>query len=74
MNKEEAEVIVQMYSPSSIESVVLEKHWFLMMSFSLFIHNNTQIDNCADLSKVSYQARAVAFTRRKTRFGKATSS
>ncbi|CEG76643.1 hypothetical protein RMATCC62417_11506 [Rhizopus microsporus] len=71
MNEEEAEVIVQMYSPSFIKSVVvLEKHRFLMTSFSLFIHNNTQIDDCADLSKVGYQARAVAFIRRKTRLGK----
>lgn len=41
-----------------------------MISFSCFIHNNKQIDDCADLSRVGHQEKAVAFIRRKTRFGK----
>lgn len=41
-----------------------------MTSFSLFIHNNAKIDDCADLFKIGYQARAVTFMRRKTRLGK----
>ncbi|KAI9024375.1 hypothetical protein CLU79DRAFT_803844 [Phycomyces nitens] len=67
----EASRIVNEYGPKLVESVViLENHWFFMTSFSCFIHNNRQIDDCADLSKVGHQEKAVAFIRRKTRFGK----
>lgn len=71
LNAVEARRIVNEYGPKFVESVViLENYWFLMTSFSFFIHNNLQIDDCADLSKVGYQEKAVAFIRKKTRFGK----
>ncbi|CEI90773.1 hypothetical protein RMCBS344292_05085 [Rhizopus microsporus] len=67
----EASRIVNEYGPKLVESVViLENHWFFMTSFSCFIHNNHQIDDCADLSKVGHQEKAVAFIRRKTKLGK----
>ncbi|CAO3686586.1 unnamed protein product [Rhizopus stolonifer] len=67
----EASRIVDEYGPKLVESVIiLENHWFFMTSFSCFIHNNLQIDDCADLSKVGYQEKAVAFIRRKTALGK----
>ncbi|KAI9483612.1 MAG: hypothetical protein EXX96DRAFT_606591 [Benjaminiella poitrasii] len=67
----EASRIVDEYGPKLVESVViLESHWFFMTSFSCFIHNNLKIDDCADLSKVGHQEKAVALIRRKTRLGK----
>lgn len=67
----EASRIVKEYGPKLVESVViLENHWFFITSFSCFIHNNPQIDDCADLSKVGHQEKAVAFIRRKTKLGK----
>jgi hypothetical protein len=67
----EASRIVLEYGPKLVESVViLENHWFFMTSFSCFIHNNLQIDDCADLSQVGHQEKAVAFIRRKTTLGK----
>ncbi|RCH88292.1 hypothetical protein CU098_007295 [Rhizopus stolonifer] len=67
----EASRIVNEYGPKLVESVVvLEDHWFFITSFSCFIHSNHQIDDCADLSKVGHQEKAVAFIRRKTKLGK----
>jgi hypothetical protein len=62
----EASRIVNEYGPKLVESVViLENHWFFMTSFSCFIYNNHQVDDCADLSKVGHQEKAVAFIRRQ---------
>ena len=71
LNEVEASRIVYKYGPKLVESVVkLENHWFLMTSFSCFIHSYPQINDCADLSKVGNQEKAVAFIRRKTNLGK----
>lgn len=71
LNAEGASAMVCEYGPQFVESVVvLKKHWFFMTSFSCFIHNNKQIDDCTDLSRVGHQDKAVALIRRKTRFGK----
>ncbi|KAI9273434.1 hypothetical protein EDC94DRAFT_502483, partial [Helicostylum pulchrum] len=40
----------------------------LVTSLDVFIHNNVAIDDCADLSKISYQNTPIAYIRRKTRF------
>jgi hypothetical protein len=67
LNAVEAERIINRYGPIFVESVVILKdYWLFMTSFSCFIHNNLQIDDCADLSKIGYQEDAVAFIRRKT--------
>jgi hypothetical protein len=50
--------------------MILDEYWFFMTSFSLFIHNNQKIDDCADLSKVSYQNEEVGFIRKKTKLGR----
>ncbi|KAI7880263.1 uncharacterized protein EV154DRAFT_524010 [Mucor mucedo] len=55
------------YGPQLVESVII---LVFMTRFSCFIHNNHQIDDCADLSKVGHQEKAVALIRRKTRLGK----
>ncbi|KAG2201559.1 hypothetical protein INT47_007436 [Mucor saturninus] len=71
LNAVEASRIVNEYAPKLVESVIiLENHWFFMTSFSCFIHDNNQIDDCADLSKIGHQDKTVAFIRRKTRLGK----
>lgn len=49
--------------------VVLDHYWFFCTSFSTFVHNNKNIDDCADGSKVGSQKNAVAFIRKKTRAG-----
>lgn len=67
----EAPRIVNEYESKLVESVaVLEDHWFFITGFSCFIHSNHQIDDCADLSKVGHQEKAVTFIRRKTKLGK----
>ncbi|CAO3698431.1 unnamed protein product [Rhizopus stolonifer] len=71
LNAAEASRIVNEYGPKLVESVViLENHWFFMTSFFYFIHNNLQIDNCADLSKAGHHEKVVAFIRRKIALGK----
>ncbi|CAO3616292.1 unnamed protein product [Mucor hiemalis] len=68
---DEASKIVNTHCPQLVESVViLKNNWFFMTSFSVFIHNNPQVDDCADLSKVGHQEKMVAIIRRKTRLGK----
>ncbi|KAL9545664.1 hypothetical protein MBANPS3_007037 [Mucor bainieri] len=71
LNAAEADEIVNEYGLQMMESVViLDGYWFLTTSCSMFVHNNSHIDDCADLSRVGHQAQAVAFIRRKTRLGK----
>ncbi|KAI7882109.1 uncharacterized protein EV154DRAFT_428437, partial [Mucor mucedo] len=62
--------IVNKCGPKLVESVVviLKNYWFFMTSFPCFIHNNCQIDDCADLSKIEHQEKTGAFIRRKTQF------
>lgn len=50
--------------------VIIEGYWFFITSLSIFIHNNPQMDDCADYSKFGYQTSPVAFIRRKTSMGK----
>ncbi|KAG1136430.1 hypothetical protein G6F37_012023 [Rhizopus arrhizus] len=62
---------VKKYCPQYVESVViLANHWFLITSFSSFIHNNPKVDDCADKSIISYQSNPIAFIRRKFQYGK----
>lgn len=66
LNAVEVKRIVNEYGPKFVESaIVLENYWF-----SCFIHNNLQINDRADFSKVGYHEKAIAFIRRKTRLGK----
>jgi hypothetical protein len=48
--------------------VVLEGVWFLFTSMDAFLHKNTDVDDCADLSKISYQPIPNGFLRRNSRF------
>lgn len=71
LQKVEAEELVSKYCSNLVESIIIIKDtWFLMTSFSVFVHNNPKIDDCADQSKVGHQNEAVAFIRRKTRMGR----
>lgn len=59
------------YEPDFVESmIILRGYWFFMTSFSLFIHQNPQVDDRTDMSKVGYQEKVVVFIKRKTRLGK----
>lgn len=48
---------------------IIDDHWFFITSFSVFIHDSN-LDDCADASRVGLQLSAVAFIRKKTRAGK----
>ncbi|KAG1138510.1 hypothetical protein G6F37_010456 [Rhizopus arrhizus] len=62
---------VNKYCPQYVESVlILANHWFLVTSFSSFIHNNPKVDDCADKSIIRYQSNPIAFIRRKSQYGK----
>lgn len=43
-------------------------YWLLITNLDVFIYGNAKIDDCADLSKISYQKKPVAYIRRETRF------
>ncbi|KAG1111367.1 hypothetical protein G6F42_015053 [Rhizopus arrhizus] len=71
LNADEANRLVDKYCPQYVESVlILANHWFLVTSFSSFIHNNPKVDDCADKSIISYQSNPIAFIRRKSQYGK----
>lgn len=71
LNVVEASGIAHKYGLMFVELLILlENYWFFMISFSYFIHNKFQIDDCAILSKVEHQEKAVTFIRRKINFGK----
>jgi hypothetical protein len=71
LNADEAKRLVKRYCPQYVESVIiLANHWFLITSFSCFIHNNPKVDDCADKSIISYQSNPIAFIRRKSQYGK----
>ncbi|KAI8328222.1 hypothetical protein BD560DRAFT_417399 [Blakeslea trispora] len=67
MNTKEARQLIDTHCPKFVRSVViLAGYWFLITSFSSFIHINISIDNYANSSKVGYQDKAVGFVRIKT--------
>ncbi|KAG0793582.1 hypothetical protein G6F17_008898 [Rhizopus arrhizus] len=55
---------------SPINRFFYAKEYHVWKNFSYFIHNKFQIDDCAILSKVEHQEKAVTFIRRKINFGK----
>ncbi|KAI8052668.1 hypothetical protein BDF21DRAFT_325205, partial [Thamnidium elegans] len=67
---EEAENIATNYGTKFVNSItrLAGNYWFLITSLDIFIHNNAKIDDCADLSKISYQKNPIAYIRRKTSF------
>lgn len=71
LSADEAICLVKKCCPRFVESVVvLANHWFLITSFSPFIHNNLEVDSCADRSIISYQSNPITFIRRKVPYGK----
>ncbi|CAO3675401.1 unnamed protein product [Rhizopus stolonifer] len=76
MNKEtkldlsQAKQLVKEAGSVFVESVIiLQGYWFLVTSFSVFIHNPNRVDDCADKSRFPYQNNPVAFVQRKTNYG-----
>lgn len=66
----QAKQLVKEVGPAFVESVIiLQEHWFLVTSFSLFIHDPNRVDDCADKSRFPYQNKPVAFVQRKTNYG-----
>ncbi|CEG76729.1 hypothetical protein RMATCC62417_11588 [Rhizopus microsporus] len=56
--------------PAFVESaIILQTHWFLVTSFSVFIHDPNRVDDCADKSRFTYQDNPIAFIQRKTGYG-----
>ncbi|KAI8081799.1 uncharacterized protein B0P05DRAFT_578817 [Gilbertella persicaria] len=66
----QAKQLVKEVGPAFVESVIiLQEHWFLVTSFSVFIHDPNRVDDCADKSRFPYQNKPVAFVQRKTNYG-----
>ncbi|KAI7898408.1 uncharacterized protein BX663DRAFT_582056 [Cokeromyces recurvatus] len=64
LNAEEATRIVNEYDPKFVKSVViLENYWFFMTNFSYFFHNNFQIDDYADFSKIGYEKKLFGYVK-----------
>ncbi|KAI9254689.1 hypothetical protein EDC94DRAFT_642032 [Helicostylum pulchrum] len=65
-----AKSLVQEVGATLVESVlVLKGYWFLITSFSIFLHGTGTIDDCADKSRFGFQEKPIAFIQRKTGFG-----
>ena len=63
----QANLTINLCCPRFMEVIViLDVFWFLCTSFCAFVHNK-KVDNCADVSLVGSQKKAVAFIRIKTR-------
>lgn len=70
LNLFQAKKLVNEVGPAFVESVViLQEHWFLVTSFSVYIHDPNRVDDCADKSRFPYQNKPVAFIQRKTNYG-----
>ncbi|RCH78527.1 hypothetical protein CU098_000851, partial [Rhizopus stolonifer] len=70
LNLSQAKQLVKEVGPAFVESVIiLQEYWFLVTSFSVFIHDPNRVDDCADKSRFPYQNNPVAFVQRKTNYG-----
>ncbi|KAG1454905.1 hypothetical protein G6F56_007205 [Rhizopus delemar] len=73
LNLSQAKQLVKEVGPAFVESVIiLQEYWFLVTSFSVFIHDPNRVDDCADKSRFPYQNNPVAFVQRKTNYGKSS--
>jgi hypothetical protein len=69
----QAKQLVTEVGPAFVESVIiLQEHWFLVTSFSVFIHDPNRVDDCADKSRFPYQNKPVGFVQRKTNYGRSS--
>ncbi|KAK4519220.1 uncharacterized protein ATC70_009452 [Mucor velutinosus] len=67
---EQADALIRKVAPMFVEAVIIIKdNWYMITSFSVFIHDPQHIDDCADNSKFAYQDKPIAFIMRKTAFG-----
>ncbi|KAL9537729.1 hypothetical protein MBANPS3_011517 [Mucor bainieri] len=66
-----AKTLIAKVAPTFMECVILiEDHWFLIAGYSVFLHDPSRLDDCADKSHFQYQSNPVASIERKTAFGK----
>ncbi|KAI8063104.1 hypothetical protein BDF21DRAFT_347208 [Thamnidium elegans] len=69
LTEAEASRLAVKYGNIFIESIsIIDDIYLIMTSCSIFIHNNPAINDCAQLSKMSYQKNPIAYIRRNKRF------
>lgn len=71
LDLEQANELVKKVAPVLMESVIILKdHWFLLTSYSVFVHDPDRIDDCADKTTFKYQEEPIACIERKTGYSK----